>query len=318
MLALARRYVAFLQPSIFGIDDAALVAGGGALIGGALGALTGRTTAKENVEYQREFASHGIRWRVQDAQAAGVHPLFALGANTQGFAPNPVVPYDYGIAQAGQNMGQAMRAGQTVDERALQQAQLENLASATSKNQSESLYYLSMAAAARQQPSTAIDDPFVQANRFVIEEGKPVFPSNPRRVYEPEQGLAQAGPLIQRLPDRPPIGQERIDPRFDQSVQEGTNPAWTRWNMDRGFEIVLPNAGSQGGSLAESMEGIPSVAWPIIYEKNVQLYGPGWADRFAKMYPGYYAASQAASGNYTPKGKLKPGRVAPGTEQYAP
>lgn len=38
-------------------------------------------------DLQREFAQMGIQWRVQDAIAAGVSPLFALGAQTPSYQP---------------------------------------------------------------------------------------------------------------------------------------------------------------------------------------------------------------------------------------
>lgn len=66
--------------------------GGGALIGGALGLIGGRETdqqnlkiANQNIAYQKEFAKSGIQWRTEDAQAAGIHPLFAMGAQTSSF-----------------------------------------------------------------------------------------------------------------------------------------------------------------------------------------------------------------------------------------
>lgn len=42
---------------------------------------------QQNMAMQREFAQQGIRWKVADAQAAGLHPLAALGANTASFSP---------------------------------------------------------------------------------------------------------------------------------------------------------------------------------------------------------------------------------------
>lgn len=76
----------------------------------------------ENIAQQREFAQHGIRWKVADAQAAGVHPLFALGANTTSFSPistfqpsgDAVGPL---VAQAGQNLGRAIASTSTAEER---------------------------------------------------------------------------------------------------------------------------------------------------------------------------------------------------------
>lgn len=57
---------------------------------------------------QNNFAQQGIRWRVADAQAAGIHPLYALGANLPTYSP---VNYyegnnDTGVASHLANFGQ--------------------------------------------------------------------------------------------------------------------------------------------------------------------------------------------------------------------
>lgn len=71
--------------------------------------------ARENIALQKQFAQEGIRWRVKDARAAGVHPLFALGANTQSFSPvysafdNAKAGSGRGIANAGQAIGNVLQ-----------------------------------------------------------------------------------------------------------------------------------------------------------------------------------------------------------------
>lgn len=72
---------------------------------------------RANYEAQKEFATHGIRWKVADAKAAGIHPLFALGGNTASYSPNPIVAGDYGVGASGQNIGRAIEAKQTPGER---------------------------------------------------------------------------------------------------------------------------------------------------------------------------------------------------------
>lgn len=42
---------------------------------------------QEDIALQREFAQNGIRWRVDDAKAAGLHPLAALGASSASYSP---------------------------------------------------------------------------------------------------------------------------------------------------------------------------------------------------------------------------------------
>ena len=74
--------------------------------------------ARENIANQREFAQNGIRWKVADAQAAGLHPLAALGAQTSSFS-NVVgadpIKSDFG--GMGQDIGRAIDAGSTSSER---------------------------------------------------------------------------------------------------------------------------------------------------------------------------------------------------------
>lgn len=62
---------------------------------------------------QREFAQSGIQWKVADAEKAGVHPLFALGANTTSYQPTNVgggaADFSF-LGDAGQNIGRAIDA----------------------------------------------------------------------------------------------------------------------------------------------------------------------------------------------------------------
>lgn len=65
---------------------------------------------RENIEMQKEFAQHGIRWRVNDAVEAGLHPLAALGANTVSFSPSSVgADSTSAYAGMGQGITNAMR-----------------------------------------------------------------------------------------------------------------------------------------------------------------------------------------------------------------
>lgn len=74
--------------------------------------------AAQNIANQREFAQNGIRWKVADAQAAGLHPLAALGAQTSSFSN--VVGGDglkSDFSGLGQDIGRAIDAGSTAGER---------------------------------------------------------------------------------------------------------------------------------------------------------------------------------------------------------
>lgn len=93
----------------------------GSLVGGLLGKDAARDAAGINRDMQRQFAQYGIRWKVDDAKAAGIHPLAALGASTHSFSP--VFQGDNslgeGLARAGQDISRSIEATRTQRERDL-------------------------------------------------------------------------------------------------------------------------------------------------------------------------------------------------------
>lgn len=79
---------------------------------------------QQNADLQKEFAQKGIRWKTADAKAAGLHPLYAMGANTLSFAPSAVgggamQEFDWGptVEKMGQSISRSAAAVQTANER---------------------------------------------------------------------------------------------------------------------------------------------------------------------------------------------------------
>lgn len=109
----------------FGMELLGIAAssGLGRILGGVSQDDRETLVAKKNFEKQEEFAKHGIRWRVEDAKAAGLHPLYALGANTASFSPvhvgarQPSAGAEF-AAQMGQGLVSAGLRAATRDERA--------------------------------------------------------------------------------------------------------------------------------------------------------------------------------------------------------
>lgn len=110
----------------------------------------------ENIAEQEKFAKSGIQWRVQDANAAGINPLAALGASTQSFT-NVIAPQASSLpagkstealgdamGKAGQDIGRAVAAQapqllrQQELENKLLEAKIANISSDTIKNMSDS------------------------------------------------------------------------------------------------------------------------------------------------------------------------------------
>ncbi|AXH73387.1 MAG: DNA pilot protein [Microviridae sp.] len=88
-----------------------------AAVGGIMGNDRARKAAHEANDLQERLSREGIQRRVADAKAAGIHPLYALGANTGTYSP-AVAVQDYSwLGNMGQDIGRAMMANGTDEER---------------------------------------------------------------------------------------------------------------------------------------------------------------------------------------------------------
>lgn len=82
----------------------------GSAIGGIADIFMGSDQARKQAHLQKEFAQNGIQWKVEDAKKAGIHPLYALGANTMSYSPTTV---GTDLAGVGQNLGRAIDSTRT-------------------------------------------------------------------------------------------------------------------------------------------------------------------------------------------------------------
>ena len=119
--------------------------GGGSIVSAAIGAgsslLGGLMSQQPSMDYgfareqwqknydaQKEFAQNGIRWKVADAKAAGLHPLAALGSAGAMYSPTSTAGdlsggYDASwLGDMGQSIGRAVEAKMTREERAKAEA----------------------------------------------------------------------------------------------------------------------------------------------------------------------------------------------------
>lgn len=99
----------------------------------------------KNVALQKEFAQHGIRWKIEDAARAGIHPVVAMGGQGQSFSPVSVGGVSFGdgdgigrsLMDMGQNISRSVRATATETQR--QELQMNELRLEHMKLQNELL-----------------------------------------------------------------------------------------------------------------------------------------------------------------------------------
>lgn len=106
-----------------------LLSAGANLIGGLLGNKKAEDVKDANFamsaadrQLQEDFAKQGIRWRVEDARAAGISPLAAMGANLSSPSPTAIgLQHDNSlgdaIGRAGQDLSRAFDSTRTQKER---------------------------------------------------------------------------------------------------------------------------------------------------------------------------------------------------------
>lgn len=86
----------------------------------------------QNYNMQKEFAQNSLRWKVEDAIKAGIHPLAALGAQGYSASPSSVAPQriekdNYMRNMLGQEITRAVLSTATSDERAISKLTQERL-----------------------------------------------------------------------------------------------------------------------------------------------------------------------------------------------
>lgn len=95
---------------------------------------------EQNYQRQKEFAQMGIRWKVEDAKAAGLHPLYALGGSGATYTPSAVslmTPSAPDYSAMGQNVARAAAAGSSESENDLLQLQKDRLRAEIGKIEAE-------------------------------------------------------------------------------------------------------------------------------------------------------------------------------------
>lgn len=188
----------------------------GDIVGGVVGVIENRKDraesarqAADNAAMQRDFAQHGLQWKVADAVAAGLHPLAAIGASTAQ-ASNPYqtfVPRNTGemISRMGQNLSRSFAATSTQHTRLMNELQIEN--------QSLQNEYL----------------------RKQIAQVGPPFPSDSRDPLLTGDALKTVGadPRVVDMPFR-----RNVSDRSDPSKEAGAMNDWQIVRTHKGYAVV--------------------------------------------------------------------------------
>lgn len=204
-----------------------IIGAGASLLGGSLDNSNARGQWQQEYNAQKEFAQNGIRWKVADAKAAGIHPLFALGAQTASYSPQAVSHTNYAktLGEMGQNIGRAISAKQTPEERHLsdlqregleldneyKRANIENVRSATASREMDDVFRMARASdysVNHQQQVPSMPHINARAGQNPVSNNNPYMdPSIPRAGWQHDyMGRKTASipsdPMAQRTEDK--------------------------------------------------------------------------------------------------------------------
>lgn len=256
----------------------AVIGAAAAIGGGLLSNRANKQIASQNVAMQREFAQQGVRWKVEDAKAAGIHPLYALGASTAQFQPIAVQDsMGPALANAGQDISRAMYATQTAQERrdaeatAFMQAQVAasdaRVLRAGQERRAEEAHAVNLQGQQLQNELLASQIARLRATP------NPPFPGGPIAPRSVPPGTNVVEPSRTTSPDR-----------SDPARAAGVEPSFRRYQVTPGVTVDLP-----GQQLSESLEGLGALG---------HILGP--------VLTGTHSLNKVWSGHSKPDDKLLP------------
>lgn len=231
----------------------------------ALGIGLDAHSASKNIRYQKQFAKKGIQWRVNDAKAAGLHPLYALGAQVPAFSP-VMDATGSGLQSMGQDISRAVKATLTpADQKLLDlqiataQAGLDRTYAETALLQSERLKNISQQFKWLPEENTTERGGATRANTVF---GGQAIDLNRQKV--PTQHVTPVAPDMPSGSGVP-------------GIVAGVPDGWREFTMPGGSTIFLPTASgdmSQGLEAASESATLMKMIDNINREHNPR-YRPG-------------------------------------------
>lgn len=255
---------------------AAAVQGGSGIVGPLVGANESENARHQNemLYYdnwarQKEFAQSGIQWRVQDATAAGLHPLFALGAQVTPGQPvhafeQPNYDLGEGLRRGGQDVSQAIgRLDPAVRE--AQMVQLELQRSQATKNYAEAAAAQSRAMRDAQGPPATLAD----AIGGTSGGGDGIITRSAQQFLAENQGAIE---MVAPKRHSSMVG--------EPGLEAGTPPGFMNIRIPgTSVELTMPATNDIGETLSE-MDNPIALAGLLIMNRKV--HGPYWLRDFIR------------------------------------
>lgn len=208
-----------------------------------------RENSAAQLAAQQQFAQMGIRWRVDDAKKAGIHPLYALGASIPAYNPSPISisgdnSMGNALASAGQEIGRAVQAKSTQAERAeLLELQKDQLRAQIARTNAATALDLSRANPQLPPPlpnPLAQHDPMNPPDATNLSSGVEVVPHQPRAAAAHDRSTVTGGSAGADLVRIGPDSYQKA-PNKDVYGEEFTAPGMAGWYVEQQLRPKPPS-----------------------------------------------------------------------------
>lgn len=234
------------------------------LLGSIAGNLISQDAANKRADQQealqREFAQNGIRWRVADAKAAGVHPLYALGSGVTPYSPVATVGQDWGdtFGKAGQALGRAITAQETVDERQKRDLERRVAESQVDLNSAQAQFWRSQAA----NPVPAANALPMAGSPWAEAAGAHAAPYRAVEVPEAVELRGDSGDFPGRynVVKPKPVEIESANPSAPWVMAGPPRPGWQRYRLTQNMSALMPPSDE---GWPEGLESLPFSMIPM-------------------------------------------------------
>lgn len=251
---------------LFGIDGGSWLKAGGELFGTIFGAREAEQMNNRNMHEQERYAQNALQWRTNDAVAAGLHPIYAMGANLPSFAPVTVQADMSGLGRAADALAEGYADPKANDSRfGWSRVDLRDRALF---HQMGMLKYQEQIEADK----ASISDEEVKQARLTTRMMERQLNKDDRVAAPPLDSDAWV-----RKPSEV-LGQSSQYP-YLTSGPEG--PSFTKYRTPFGVSMIAP-AGSSFGEAMESMES--GTLQAFVVAANLAHFGRGWIQDAAKAF----------------------------------
>lgn len=243
----------------------------------------------QNIQLQKDFAKKGIRWKVADAKAAGLHPLAALGASTASFSPIPVgsVPdYSMGnaVAEMGQDISRAISATQSKSERAAELEQARQVQQRAIERQ-DKIDALNVERHKLDVSNMAIQNELLKS-QLARAKSAQVGPGMPSNAFSSSRGGAVTADVTSPTGAVETLKSQTVSRNPKQpSLEAGSMAGFKEYRVggkDWGFNVELPAASSP----SEAFESAGEIMAPVYILGHNVLRGAEWLrNRYYKWNP---------------------------------